>query len=393
LANDDKKIQSAAAGELAAANQLDVEAVSVLIAALVDGDERIRSATSEALKAHPAAATIAAASLLSKMTDESLDAGGRPIWYVASLALGRLGDTSLPTLLERLEDANPMVVRATCVAIAEIEPPAKPAVAKLIPLLTSQNDDLRHIACHVLIAIGPTAKLAVNPLTKLLDHENLHTQYWSCRALGSIGAPAALPAVDKLISLTREGAASVRRNAVMALGEIGIESGPKMLQALSDALQDKTQPVRAVAAEALTKIGPPAKETLPALKQAIDRPFFRARVQAALAIWKISGETEMAVRVLLEEFESINAPWEVAAAFSELGEAGASAVPGLTKLLTAAQATTRLFVIDALAAIGVASKPALPALVKRLDDDDHDVRAAARQAIDLIEGKLQDKKS
>ena len=99
----------------------------------------------------------------------------------------------------------------------------------------------------------------------------------------------------------------------MALGEIGIESGPKMLQALSDALQDKTQPVRAVAAEALTKIGPPAKETLPALKQAIDRPFFRARVQAALAIWKISGETEMAVRVLLEEFESINAPWEVAA--------------------------------------------------------------------------------
>jgi HEAT repeat protein len=289
LADDDKEIRSAAARELAAANQVDVQAVSALIVALVDGDERIRIATTDALKAHPAAATVAANALLHKMTDQSLDDSGRPVWYIASLALGRIGDESLPTLIERLTDANPMVVRATCIAISEIGPPAKPAVPKLIRLLAAEDDVLRHMACQALVGIGPSGSSAVMPLSKLLDHKNLHTQYWSCRALGSIGSPAALPTVDRLITLTHEASASVRRNAVMALGDIGIAAGPKLLPALSDALQDKLHPVRVAAAQALAKIGPPAKETVPALKVAIDRPFFRARVPAAVAVWKIAG--------------------------------------------------------------------------------------------------------
>jgi HEAT repeat protein len=94
--------------------------------------------------------------------------------------------------------------------------------------------------------------------------------------------------------------------------------------------------------------------------------------------------------VLLEEFQKIDAPWDVADAFSELGEAGAGAVPGLIDLLETEHALTRLFVVDTLAEIGVASKPALPALRSRLDDDNDDVRAAARQAIDIITGKSTD---
>jgi len=391
LADDDKDIQAAAAGEIAAANQLDNQAIVALIAALVDGDERVRSATSAALKAHPRAANMAAEGLFGKTTSESLDEGGRPVWYTASLAFGRLGDRSLPKLLERLEDDDQLVVRATCVAISEIGPPAKAAVPKLIRLLAVEDDGIRRMACHALIGIGPAASSAVKQLSKLLDHENFHAQYWSCRALGSIGSPAALPTVDKLITLSREGTASVRRNAVSALGKIGITAGPKMLQALSDALQDRTQPVRAAAAKALTTIGPPAKETVPALKLAIDRPLFHARVPAALAVWKISGDAEYVVRVLLEEFQTINAPWEVAAAFSELGESGASAVPGLIDLLKAEQAVIRLFVVDVLAKLGVASKPALPALRSHLEDDNEDVRAAAREAIEVIEGKSSDK--
>jgi HEAT repeat protein len=39
----------------------------------------------------------------------------------------------------------------------------------------------------------------------------------------------------------------------------------------------------------------------------------------------------------------------------------------------------------------VASKPALPALRKRLEDDNETVRAAARQAIEITEGKSPDK--
>jgi HEAT repeat protein len=393
LADDDKKVRAAAAGKLAAADQLDVQAVSALIVALVDGDERIRSATSDTLKAHPTAATIVADALLHKMTDESLDKGGRPVWYIASLALGRIGETPVPSLMERLEDANPLVVRGACVAIAEIGHSAKATVPNLIRLLAAEDLAFKHMACHALVGIGPAASLAVNPVAKLLDHKNLHMQYWSCRVLGSIGAPAALPTVDRLITLTHEGVASVRRNAVLALGQIGITAGPKMLKSLSDALQDRTQPVRAAAATALAKIGPPAKETVPALKLAIDRPRFRARIPATLAVWNISADTEFVVRVLLEEFQTANAPWDVAAAFSELGEAGAVAVPELIDLLRVEEAMTRLFVVDVLAMFGAASKPALPALRSRLDDDNEDVRAAAQQAIDIIAGKSKGKNS
>jgi HEAT repeat protein len=42
---------------------------------------------------------------------------------------------------------------------------------------------------------------------------------------------------------------------------------------------------------------------------------------------------------------------------------------------------------------GAASKPALPALRSRLDDDNEDVRAAAQQAIDIIAGKSKGKNS
>jgi len=53
-----------------------------------------------------------------------------------------------------------------------------------------------------------------------LGSENFHEQYWTLRALATMNS-LALPHKDKIISLSKTGVASARRNALLALGNLG----------------------------------------------------------------------------------------------------------------------------------------------------------------------------
>jgi len=343
-------------------------AAPALIAALGDDDPNVRAAAATALGALGPAAKSAVPSLLEALTDEghtvAVEDGipsYKPVWAVVSDALGDVGTAVLPELIAALENENPQVCLGAAGALHRIGPEAKEAVEPLLKLLKKDDDLTRRGAFYGLMGIGPEAMAAVPALTEALTHKDFHTQYWACRALREIG-PEAKTAVPVLLGLLTEGAASVRRNAAQALGGIGPGIGEDAVGALAKALRDSSDPVREDAAIALGRLGPFAKSAAPALEEALANGPIAARVPAARALWLVTGRTERAVDVLIEELAELNWTYDAVQTLGEIGPAAKKAVPALVALLklTDEEEDVREAAIDALKKIEPQAVPPEP---------------------------------
>ncbi len=359
-------------------------AVPALVEALKDADPEVRAAAAEALGAVGPAAKSAFPALSEALKDEALTASNVPVWYVVGTAMGGLGPEILPDLIAALDQEHPQVVVGACAALHEIGPEAKVAVPRLIRLLEKDDPQTRTGAIYAFMGIGPEARAAVPALIKTLTHEYFHLQYWACRALARIG-PGAKAAVPMLVRQLREGFPSVRRHAALALGGIGPDIGQQGLEALVAALNDPLHPVREDAATALGQLGPFAKSAAQALEKAAASEPLGIRVDAAKALWLITGKPDAAVAVLIEKLEDLTVGCKAAEVLVEIGPPAAeAAVPAITKLLESEDAVSRLCAAEALGRIGPAAKSAVPALKGRLEDPDEDVRGAAAQALKQI---------
>jgi hypothetical protein len=96
---------------------------------------------------------------------------------------------------------------------------------------------------------------------------------------------------------------------------------------------------------ALGKIGPPAISTLPLLKASLQETNSYLSGQAAVAIWRISGDVATALPVLLREMPGTVEPrkgdWIVA-----LGEMGPRAKEAVPQLRTELARDRFIFVLD-----------------------------------------------
>jgi HEAT repeat protein len=89
--------------------------------------------------------------------------------------------------------------------------------------------------------------------------------------------------------------------------------------------------VRAAAAVALGKIGPPAASALPALKAALQESNSYLRGQAAVATWRVAADADTALPILLKEMPAAaeSQKWDWIAALGEMGPRARAAVPQL----------------------------------------------------------------
>jgi HEAT repeat protein len=188
-----------------------------------------------------------------------------------------------------------------------------------------------------------------------------------------------------LIEIMNSGVASVRRNAAAALGQIGPEVGDRAVVALTAALGDTSFPVREQVVIALGKLTPLSKSAIPVLQKAVESRRFSPRVHAAYALWSMTGEADRAVPALVQELKRDTTPWEAAEALGRIGAPAKAAVGPLTEALKTADDITRWRAAEALGRIGPASKPALPTLIEMLEDPDPDIRTAASEAISKVD--------
>ncbi|MBI3857644.1 MAG: HEAT repeat domain-containing protein [Planctomycetes bacterium] len=180
-------------------------------------------------------------------------------------------------------------------------------------------------------------------------------------ALAEIG-PAAREAEAGIVKALKDKDAEVRHAAILALGSIGAE-GTGAIDGLAQALFDENWFVRFSAAQALQKFGPGAKAAAPALVRALQpvdgvkdfRPIRCGAAMVALSrIDPAAKELEGAMALVVQKLLNYEGD----------GSDGARAIGA-----------------EMLGDCGPVAASALPALLKRLKDEEGDVRVKAAEAL------------
>ncbi len=365
-------------------------AVPTLVEALERNPPPARIALLRALGAIGSKAIAAAPAVIRRLDDRDL-VHDQPVWQVAAETLGKMGPEVIPTLLPLLDPQHPQRYLGACAALQQLGPQARPALPKLLELATYDPPDCQP-ALHVLRTLGTEAKEALPILLRQLDSQDFHTQYLACRVLGAMGEHGQ-PATDKLCELLANGAASVRRNAAAALGQIGPSIGSKGIEALRAAVADPLEPVREQALIALGRLGPAARAALPTLKEAVTTNRLAAKARAAGALYRIDpSEGALVMAVLLHELQSLNSPWDAAEELAFVAPRE-KRVDDVAALLDNQNEETRAMAATALGGMGRAAEPFLSRLERlaQAPDQTNEVREAAQEAITKIREALADR--
>jgi HEAT repeat protein len=210
-------------------------------------------------------------------------------------------------------------------------------------------------------------------------------------AIGRDGREA-LPALLKVLRNPAE-AEDVRKEVARALGELG-PPAKEQLPLLGEALQDaKSTPARAYAADALGQLAADAKPAVPGLVKALRDPDVDVRRNAAAALGKVGvparQEAYAELLALLQDKEE-DVRRTALGALLKVDTPGAAELDALRKLL-ANQAGSREGRIYAAAALSELGPPAVPALVPTLaTDPDPGVAMMACAALGQIGVKGQE---
>ena len=162
--------------------------------------------------------------------------------------------------------------------------------------LKDDDESVRSQAAHALLQVGPESDSEVAGLSDSLQNELPLVRFHAAVALGDLGLDGR-PAVSPLIhaALWDEDPA-VRVEAAVALWKIDRNKGPLVIPALVKALANDNELICWIAADYLGQIGPEAREAVPALRQALRRPFKVGLIRKgiALALQRIDGQTTAA---------------------------------------------------------------------------------------------------
>lgn len=411
-------------------------AAPALVEALRDDEEVVRDAAARVLAGLGKEARPALPALI-----KGVQAGDLAILDGASRVLAHMGaeaSPAVPALIESLAKVDERTATAVIKALGGIGPEAGQAAPELVRILENNRAGwgIRQAAASALGRTrGPGALEALEEA--LLDDSVEAVRFAAASALGTFGGEAVPPLTKALISPDR----GVRKQAALALSALGKEAEPA-LPDLTNALLDQDAFVRAGVADALVglggtavpalvnalerddlripallvleKIGPAAKEAVPALARLLKQPYQLACIEAVRVLGSLGPEASPILVDLVappEEQAAIKhdiglrraaikalariAPPSTAAvsalgralsdtdaitcrhaaeALAGFGAAAAAAVPQLMNALAGKNPQAG----SALAAIGT---PALPSLIKALDSPSEHVR---RSALDIL---------
>ncbi|MGW2557952.1 HEAT repeat domain-containing protein [Streptomyces sp. NPDC001514] len=314
------------------------ELVRCVGAQLGDPEPRLRAAAASLLESLFGLALPAADALAARLTevdegrngDRNRDggAGGAARDDRALIALARLGDPrAVPALAAALE--KPELPREVAFAV----PYLGAAAAPLAPVLRRRlaEAELDDGTVPLMLALGALrAAEALPEVLRVLRSAPERGGEWvtesALRALTAFG-PAALPAAPQLRELLGSPCSSVAAAAARALWAVSGDAG-SVLPPLRELLAADGPEARRAAAAALGFLGPRASAAAPALHDLLASRERWLRMDAAIALWRVTGDTRDALPVLLSAWEENRyGRVEVAECLSEMGPAASPAAP------------------------------------------------------------------
>jgi HEAT repeat protein len=205
--------------------------------------------------------------------------------------------------------------------------------------------------------------------------------------------PKAIPVLLKLLA---DDDARVRESAACCIGLLR-DRGGIAAQALSDVVQhDTKRSVRRKALIALGAIGPSATVASSALYSAQNDKEPVVRLEAARALWKVTGRADIAVQTLIQLSnvsqtlpDSEISRFLIHLVYREMGPDAGPAVPALIDDLSGSRGG-RDMAAETLAAIGPPASAALPILRISLKDRDVAVQFFSARALLAIGGYDKD---
>ncbi len=193
-------------------------------------------------------------------------------------------------------------------------------------------------------------------------------------------------AVPALIQGVWDEEPRTRAASVLLLRQDGLDA-QAAIPSLLHALKDRNEIIRRLACGTLADLD--AYTARSRLVEMLEDPEGRVRIAAARALISLDGEPEPIIRVLIKEISTPKGDFAEYAAetLALLGPEAASAAKTVGELLVKAPPFGQRHLIDTLASIGPAAKPALPALKKVMLDNPESRTAAALAMWTIAEDK------
>lgn len=319
--------------------------------------------------------------LVAGLTDS--DPGVRDHSARALGAIGPKAKAAVPALKDCLRDKNASVRRAASFALESFGAEAVPA---LLEGLKSRNVTMRREVAGVLR--WGRVKIPVASLIEALRDEDPRVRYCCVCALGYLG-PEAKDAVPELIKKLND-MKMIRGSEEKSSEDVVVETlariGAEAVPALTGALRDKDDVVRAKAARTLGEIGLPAKPAVPTLMTALHDQSVMVSLESACALVRVGEGPREPIKVLTEllKHQTAEIRWNAADGLRRIGKKGASAVPALIRSLKDEDVQVRRQAARALEKMGDQAKEAVPALTSLLKDGDLGVRYDAARVLEKI---------
>ncbi|MDH4260475.1 MAG: HEAT repeat domain-containing protein, partial [Gammaproteobacteria bacterium] len=296
-------------------------------------------------------------------------------WQVRRAAARQLGEAArrdgqiVSALRTALDDLDSRVRRSAATALGQIGSGAAGATPQLIKRLRDVDPEVVRSAAQALGLIGRRASRADRGLKPLLDDSDAEMRLTAADALGRIGRDSAASSAA-LVALLGNPEAQMRSAAASALGRAG-EDAAETSAGLMKLLGDDDAQVRTAAAEALGKIGNSAVPQLIASLNGGNPVYLQATVEALAQIG------EPAVPALIEALEDGRRPLlarqHLARALGRIGNGKGKVVPALLRRLKDENALVRIATVEALGNLGSGAGAATSRLVELVDDRDEEI--------------------
>jgi HEAT repeat protein len=383
-------VRRAAAQTLAGLGTDAAPAVPALALALRDADPAVRQLAGKALSE---VGELAIPPLLEALKESDWNA--RAAAVMALDGLSSRGPKVVQALAQAAaKDAHQTVRRLSLVALANMADEATDAIPHLAGLLRDKDTNLRATAAIALVKIG---KDSVAELVKILSDPAADARLAAIQTLSQFGKEdlneSAVTAIVKALGDVDGRIRQIAAAAVTLLGprarELG--GGADVNKALFGLLKDKDARVRRSAVAALGQLGLDEKEEITALAAALEDKDVNVRAATVHSLSQYSHDKapddwrQHLMTCMAAGLKDSDRRIQLGVAQAMAGE-GKFAVPALIQVVEKGTGTARLFAATALGEIGAEAAAAVPALEKMSRGAaTKEVRLYAKAALEKIQ--------
>ena len=269
-------------------------------------------------------------------------------------------------LAQQLKDKDPIIRLKAARELAKLGPTGKTALPALKEALKDPDEDVVTAVKRAVQAIGDEAPDPVAALVKQLKDKDPIVRLKAIRELTKLGAAArdALPTLQEASKDSDEDVQASAKRAILAIAAEPVTKPepPSPTTALLKQLQDKDPLVRIQAARDLGKLGPMAKDAVPALTEALKDADEDVRSVAKRSLDAIQG--------------------------TEPAPVGNPALVGIVKGLRSKSMPERIKATQQLAALGDKGREATPALLDAMMEVWPNEKEAFLDTLDKVDPRI-----